>query len=233
MAHIFLVTSGIHGGYGVFEPSVRIEQTLQTAASIRQRVKDCRIMLLEGGAQPLSQSEYDCLRQQYDQILDYTSDPVIQFAHRAHRDEVISLKGPCEARMLAQACVVLQPPTEGRVFKISGRYCLSDQFDLDRHLAHAGKYVFLTVQPGERYDRPHAATPWQYKTRLYSWCRSLWPAATRIYKQQFENIVASYQQGVFIDIEHTTYRTISPQIIETIDPIGVQGPAASGTWIQE
>lgn len=233
MAHIFLVTSGIHGGYGVFDPSVRIEQTLQTAESIRQRMTDSRIILLEGGAQPLSSAEYDCLRQKYDQILDYTSDPVIQFAHRAHREEVISLKGPCEARMLAQACRVLPPTTEGRVFKISGRYCLSDEFDLARHEAHPGKYVFLTVQPGERYDRPQAATPWQYKTRLYSWCSSLWPVAARIYQQQLENIINSYQKGVFIDIEHTTYRTVSPHVIETIQPMGVQGPAASGTWIEE
>ena len=219
----FLVTSGIHGPYGVFTVQERIEQTIKTATSIRERIPDSTILLLEGGNSSLSSNDTDNLLKYYDRILDYTNDPVIQFAHNTHRDEVISLKGPCEAKLLSNATAELSVNPTDRIFKISGRYFLTDEFDLAKHTEQSGKYVFLSKFPGEKYGNLIPATPYQYKTRLYSFCGSILNQAAKYYNQVFDGIVYNYSKGTFIDIEHMMWRTINPNLVTHINPIGVSG----------
>ena len=67
----FLVTSGIHGPYGVFTVPERIEQTIKTATSIRERVPDSTILLLEGGNSSLSSTDTDNLLKYYDSYNTY------------------------------------------------------------------------------------------------------------------------------------------------------------------
>jgi hypothetical protein len=232
--NIFLVTSGIHGPYGVFSPKERIEQTIKSAQSIRTRISDSHILLLEGGTTSLSTEEYSELSKYFDEIQDYTSDPIIQFAHKMHREEVISLKGPCEAKLLWNACATLKATQSDRIFKLSGRYYLNDDFDLAKHTEQLGKYVFLEKHPGEKYNKLVPATPYQYKTRLYSFCGSILDKGTSYYKQIFDGIVHNYSNGTFIDIEHMMYKTINPNLIIGINPIGVSGlQAVDGRLVEE
>ena len=230
----FLVTSGIHGPYGVFKPLERIQQTLETAHSIRKHCQDAVIILAEGGNRALSDQELQQFNTVFDKTLDCTDDNIIQFAHRTHHSEVISLKGPCEARLLTLACDQIKPQSTDRVFKLSGRYCLSENFSTENHVQQVGKWCFLPKKPGAKYGRPYASTPWQYKTRLYSWCGSLHTTASQVFQQAFSHIVASYTQGTFIDIEHTMWRMVNPILVAELTPIGVQGLAAEdGVEISE
>jgi hypothetical protein len=222
----FVITSGIHGPYGVFTPETRLEQTLQTANSIREKITDAVIILAEGGAHKLSPSELNTLATVFDRVIDYTDDSIIQFAHNAHKTEVISLKGPCESRLLSLCSQQITPQSTDRIFKLSGRYCLSEDFSLDHHTVNTGKWCFLQKQSGERYNRTHASTPWQYKTRLYSWCGTLHPTAIQTFQKAFNHIVMSYTQGTFIDIEHTMWRMVNPSLVAELSPIGVTGLGA-------
>lgn len=233
--NLFLVTSGIHGPYGIYDVKTRIEQTLHTAKTVKEFCSNSELILMEGGAESLSDQELSLLETVYDRVIQYTSDHIVQFAHRVHKDEVISLKGPLESYMLAETCKQLcqSNASYDRIFKLSGRYYLTDEFDFSKHLSISGKYLFKQRDPGQSYGKLIPDTPFQYKTRLYSFCGSLLNQAAENYQKIFDSIVASYSRGTFIDIEHSTFKAINPNLIAQTNPIGVAGYMASGEFVKE
>lgn len=231
MSNIFLVTSGIHGPGGVngkVPILTRIIQTLETAQSIRHHVPDAKIYLLEGGSEPLNIN----LREQflnggYDDIFDFTQSAFIAFAHAqrdAAKQEITVIKGPCESYMLKEATKLLVLTNDDRVFKISGRYRLSDEFSLETHRAAVGKYLFKTkTECLQWYKEPPVHSPYQYSTRLYSWCGSLQQAAIYNYDKVQNWILELYSKNLYMDIEHSMYLHIDQSLIAETDPIGLIG----------
>ena len=51
---VFLVTSAINTSTGIIPVEVRLQQTLDTAKSIKVKIPNARIILLEGGYTPLN-----------------------------------------------------------------------------------------------------------------------------------------------------------------------------------
>lgn len=239
MLNIFLVTSGLNVQSGQVSQQTRFTQTIETAKSVKKHVSDAVIILLEGGKYSLTLNQRLELLQVYDDIFDYTYHPTIKFAHDQNVDAGY-IKGPCESFMLHEACKVM-PKDAKRFFKLSGRYQLSDEFNINNHDV-SGKYVFKTIDPGVRYyhdkkDEPGSQlqniekyyTPYQYKTRLYSFCGSLLEQATQNYQNIFQCMVNSYINHGFIDIEHSTYRVVDPKLIHTINPVGLTGVQAENS----
>lgn len=233
---IFFVTSGLNVESGMVSLPQRFEQTLASAESIRRRIPGSKIVLLEGGKYPLTLAQREKLQSVYDDVLDFTYHPTIQFAHNQNVN-VMYIKGPCEALMMYEACRLITQPVD-RVFKLSGRYYLTDQFDISQHQA-SGKYVFKTKDPGVHYyhDNKDDAdsqlsnieqyyTPFQYKTRLYSFCGTMLPLATHNYQQLFQTMINSYINHGYIDLEHSVYRVVGPELIKETPVIGVGGVQA-------
>lgn len=244
MNNIFLVTSGLNVESGVVSLDDRFHQTIETARSIRARVEDSVIILLDGGKFPLTIEQRKQLLAVYDDILSFTHHPTIQFAHNQNVN-VMYIKGPCESMMLHEACKLL-PPDVKRVFKISGRYKLSDNFNITQH-DHQGKYVFKTKEDGVKYyhdgkyedgsqlqNIDHYYTPYQYKTRLYSFCGSMIPQVIEDYHNVFQCMIQSYINHGYIDIEHSMYRVLDKNKIVEIDIIGLAGiQAENGIFLTE
>lgn len=244
MDNVFLVTSGLNVESGVVSSTDRFNQTIETARSIRSRVTDAVIILLDGGKYPLMIDQRKSLLAFYDDVLNFTHHPTIQFAH-SQNVNVMYIKGPCESMMLHEACKLL-PTNVKRVFKISGRYKLSDEFDISQH-DHRGKYVFKTKEDGIRYyhdgkdedgsqlqNIDHYYTPYQYKTRLYSFCGSMLSQVIGDYQNVFQCMVQSYLNHGYIDIEHSMYRTLDENKIVEIDTIGLEGvQAENGIFLKE
>lgn len=235
MSNIFLVTSGIHGPGGVngkVPIITRIIQTLETAQSIRHHVPDAKIYLLEGGSDPLNVN----LREQflnggYDDIFDFTQSAFVSYAHAqrdAAKQEITVIKGPCESYMLKETTKLLTLTKDDRVFKISGRYRLSDEFNLETHRAAAGKYLFKTKTECLKWykDPGPVYSPYQYSTRLYSWCGSLQNAAIYNYDVIQNWILQLYSKNLYMDIEHSTYLHVDQALISETNPIGLIGAFA-------
>lgn len=235
--NIFLVTSAINVTSGLIGVTGRLEQTVQTARSIKQFAKNPTIILLEGGKSPLTFDQKTTLKEVYDDILDFTWHPTIQFAHNQNV-HAMYIKGPCESIMLHEACKLLPRNNQYRIFKISGRYYLYDKFVEEEHNAY-GKYVFLKKQNGVEYyhdnkNDPSSQlqnidlyyTPYQYKTRLYSFCSSILDVAIENYLKIFNEITSSYVNHGYIDLEHATYKNINPNSVCELDLIGLGGTQA-------
>lgn len=245
MNNIFFVTSALNVNSGILPSEQRLIQTIDTAKSIKRYAKNPRIILLEGGRQALSLEQRDALKHYYDDILDFTWHPTIIFAHD-QKVNVMYIKGPCESLMLSEACKLLPKDQKYRIFKISGRYQLDNTFNEEHHDA-SGKYVFKSKDNGVKYyhaDKDSNTsqlqnidlyyTPYQYKTRLYSFCSTLLDIAIENYQQIFNTIIGSYINHGYIDLEHATYKNIKTDIIHELDVIGVKGiQAENGLELKE
>lgn len=237
MKHIFLVTSAIYGhnGFnGKLTAEQRIQQTLDTADSIRHHIPDAVLVLLEGGTQRLELSLRQSLLTKYNDIIDFTQDPFIAFAHRnldLSKQEITAIKGPCESYKLREACILLQGMVDpdDRIYKISGRYRLSEEFNVDQHIAAKGKYLMLEkTKCLEYYSYPKKITycEYQYSTRLYSFCGSLLETAANNYNTINGRILSLYEQSEYMDLEHMTYLVYDQNDIVEAKPIGLIGAFA-------
>lgn len=232
MKNIFLVTSGLHGANGIngkLTVDTRIEQTISTAQSIRQQVPDAEILLLEGGKFALDLNLRRKLKMHYCDILDYTSSSFIQFAHNnvdLSKQDITVIKGPCETWMLLETVKLLDAAQQSRIFKISGRYHLNDNFDIKVHQQAQGKYLFKEKLEGLSWYGPHTGrihSPWQYSTRLYSFCSTILPAAVNNYSTLLNKFMDIYSRQDYIDLEHLTYLTIDSTQIHTVPVMGLEG----------
>jgi hypothetical protein len=146
--------------------------------------------------------------------------------------------------MLWLAVNLLPADEDCRYFKISGRYMLSENFNLEHHLVNR-KYVFKQKNPGVKYyggpqdENGNDITNWhytdfQYKTRLYSFCGSILEQVKNDYLKIFDTIINAYMSEGFIDLEHATYKTLNPAMIHDILPIGLMGiQAENGEFLSE
>jgi len=124
----FIVTSVIDFGLrplsysdtrSAYSPDERAEQTKRTIVSIRERVPDARIILVEAGRSAVLPFGLDRLADQY---IFLGNNFLVRHACDSR------YKGLGEAVMLM--CAAGRLVESDRYFKISGRYCLNDSFDL-------------------------------------------------------------------------------------------------------
>ena len=76
--------------------------------------------------------------------MDFSGHEIIKFSHSIGGG---TMKSSCEAYMLMETVKLLSVPVESRIFKICGRYVLSDTFDLNKHHSAKGKYLFKNKIP--------------------------------------------------------------------------------------
>ena len=198
MRDIFLVTGAIYGKAGtngLLDPATRIQQTIDTAVSIKQHLPNAVIYLIEGGSQTLDLALRAKFLEYYTDILDFSYHPFIAFAHNqidTTKQEITVIKGPCETFLLRETCKLLSVTDDDRIYKISGRYRLTDAFNPKEHHAARGKYLMLAKTDClEYYSDPNSVTysPYQYSTRLYSFCGSIINRAIENYNTMNERLL--------------------------------------------
>jgi hypothetical protein len=226
MTNWFLITSGINVDYGFFNSDQRFEQTLETISSIRKRCNDSKIVLIEGASKPLNENQKKVFISLCDLVVDYFDNDFIKFAHSNH--EVNTLKHPCEVYLLY---LFLNQQNflnkNDRVYKISGRYYLNDNFNCNIHMSAKGKLIFgskLNASP--YYGESGLFEPvskFKYRTRLYSFDGSLVDYMKVKYKDMFDLIIDKYQSGEFTDLEHVMYAVLDQEKVLELSPIGLSG----------
>lgn len=236
MNDVFLITSALYTPYGCFSFEERLEQTINTALSIRQRVPNALIYLLEGGTTELKIKLREKLLEHYNDVIDFSNHDSIVKAHQFSTDSVgHTIKGPIESLMLAEACKMLlftgKPNIDvQRVFKVSGRYELTDDFNLLDHHNAKGKYLFLNkAKAGQlaTVGKPLMIfSEFCYETVMYSFCGSLLEKAYYNYSNIFNNILDVYSTQNYIDVETMTYITVSTHDVFEISTIGLTGKLA-------
>lgn len=227
MANWFIVTSACNVDYGVFSLEEKFHQTCLTIDSIRKHCPDSKIVILEASPNSLPNHRRSFLHWASDLYIDFAGEPKIMTMHQSLN--TFAIKSPSEAYITG---LFLENQNflkeDDRIFKISGRYFLTEEFDIKQH-QEKGKFVFKTKEEktlyyDERTQKNYeSVSDYQYKTRLYSFCGSLIPYFSNKCFDML-NFFHEYYNGKFTDLEHVMYKFIDNDLVKEIEKVGVGGP---------
>lgn len=183
----------------VFSPEERSRQTMETIRSIRARLPGARIVLVEGG---LHSDASMPLAEAVDEYLYVGDRSIVRWACDS------SNKSMGEAVMLITALARMVTRAQ-YYFKISGRYILSDRFNISAWKGTG--FSFLQIK--HHY----------ISTRLYGFSAGMLPLWRRALWQGIALHIIDYP------IEYTLTQYIPKRYITLLSVIGVSGIGGSST----
>ena len=139
-ANVFIITSTVNTALGLISVQDRFIQTLETIKSIRSRVPNSVIVMVDNSSQSLDHQAMDYLASQVDHFLYIGWRRVCQTFNR------FGIKGAGESYMLLVGLDFVQSRqlSAERIFKISGRYRLTERFNIEDYKQCHEKFCFKT-----------------------------------------------------------------------------------------
>jgi len=216
--NIFVITSSVGTKFGKVSIEDRYKQTLKTIDSIREKVKNSIILFID-----VSLEESDVYLQSIKSKVDVfvecserTDDidkHVCDFSTPEAIQQRNSDRSIPELLMLYKAFSIILNKISliniDRIFKISGRYYLTDDFDITDYDNTFGKYVFLK-SPIQSYP--------VFECRFWSMSK------TNIHNfLHLTNNMLHHLQNQGNNMEHVFKRYINPEDIIEFDKINVEG----------
>lgn len=235
--HTVLVTSAVYTNYGIYDAKQRIQQTLDTVKSAQKYIPGCTIILIDNSTVAVQQddsAELNELIELVDYYIDNSDDKDIQHFHNNVTNYDIG-KNSMECIGMFKALSYISTDTEmmnaivdsSRIFKLSGRYQLTDKFDITKfdNEATANKYVFRKAQPSWINPADTGVTT-MLQTRLWSFTPSLFVDTIHLFHAIVQNMFATFNAGKYIDVEHSMAKFIPVDKLVEIDSVGLMGNIA-------
>jgi len=219
-----MITSAVNTKFGVYTSEQRLQQTIETIASVKQHVPDASIFLIEMAAIPLTAAQRNTLEPLVSQIVDFDDNEDVKAIFLSENWDLV--KNTTEVMCFRMTLEQLQGAGafEGidRIHKLSGRYQLSKNFDVKRYEQYPDKIV--TTHPyASQFPLQLTQVTNQYMSRLWSWPTALMPAVLDVYEQGLDYIAGRIAAGGYCDIEHMLFKFLPPQHIQEFDKVGVKG----------
>lgn len=203
---LFIVTSAINND------NLRLQETYETLESIHRRVPIASIWLLE------SSLEAQLIEYPRVNVIPFWGEDWIKEIHDKNRD-IGFVKSAIEIRTTIEALKKV-PTLYSHIFKISGRYVLTDNFDLSDH--PAGKVTFARrLETGYAMDQ--VGTDGMLMTRLYSMCVTVVPKVIECLEKVERFHHKQWDDGRVFDIEHGFHKFLPRDILNETGKIGVRG----------
>lgn len=235
--HIVLVTSAVHTNYGIYNATQRIQQTLDTVKSAKQYIPDCIVVLIDNSTVAIAQdtsAELTELIDLVDYYIDNSDDKDIQHFHNTVTNYDIG-KNAMECIGMYKALSYMASNPElmniitdaSRIFKLSGRYQLTDKFDITKfdNAETTNKYVFKKAQASWINSADTGVTT-MLQTRLYSFTPSIFVDTIKLFQLIIQNMFTTFNAGKYIDIEHSMAKFIPNESLVELDTVGLQGNIA-------
>jgi len=221
--YIFIVTSTLNAKIGILSPEVRYQQTLNTIKSIKDKVKDSMILLLDSSPMPLEQEKIDDLKTKVDYF--------ISLFNHTHAQELgnAGLKSPAECYIMIVAIDIIRNlalDKVKRVFKITGRGELTDRFNIEDYddPDMKGKYVFKKRVVSWMSPQLNLVD-----TRLWSFDYSMLEEVNHMVRQAYDDCMNTRW-----DLEHIYFKVMDKEKLFEKDVIGLKCQLASdGVIIDE
>jgi hypothetical protein len=222
--NLFIVTSALRPTIGIFDTQTRLNQTIETLQSIRQKIPESIIIITDASVEEVPQSDIDQLSPWMNGFVSWTQDDQIKhFSQQGHKSIAESLlmmktlvmlkRNPGVSKMLNSV---------RRIFKISGRYRLNERFDISDYVDDNlyGKYIFKKRMPS------WCGRDSLLVTRLWSMC----PSLLEEYISTLPNIINRIaSEG--IDTEHAHFDCLNKEHLIEFDYVYVEGQVAqTGEW---
>jgi hypothetical protein len=232
-----LITSAVYSNYGIYTPQQRIGQTLDTVKSARKYIPDATIILIDNSkvdVQNDTSVEFEELIDQVDYYIDNSDDTDIQHFHNNVSNYDIG-KNSMEVLGMLKALTYIATNEDimkdinasNRIFKLSGRYQVTDKFDITKfdNANTKDKYVFKKAQPA--WCNP-AVTGVNslLQTRLYSFTPSQFTDTIKLFQTIITNMVETYNNRNYIDVEHSMSKFVPKDRLVELETVGLQGNIA-------
>jgi hypothetical protein len=237
MKNIVLLTSAVYTNYGIYNPQDRIKQTLDTAKSAKKYIPGAVIILVDNSktdVQNDTSAEFEELIDTVDYYIDNSDDADIKYFHANVTNYDIG-KNAMEALGLMKALTYIHGDGDmkkeiadaDRVFKLSGRYQVTDKFDIAKFSNDdtKDKFVFKRAQPSWINPQDTGVNT-LLQTRLWSFTPGLLEEIMDIYKKIIENMIRMFNEGKYIDNEHSMSKYIPKDRLIELDTVGLVGNIA-------
>jgi hypothetical protein len=237
MKNIVLLTSAVYTNYGIYDPKQRIQQTLDTAKSAKQYIPGAVIVLIDNSkidVQNDTSAEFEELIDLVDYYIDNSDDADIRYFHTNVANYDIG-KNAMEAMGLLKALSYINGDADmlkelneaTRIFKLSGRYQVTDKFDITAfdNANTKGKYVFKKAQPSW-IDPADTGVTTLLQTRLWSFTPDLLADTIQMYQEIIKTMLGLFNQQKYIDNEHAMSKFIPKEKLVELDTVGLQGNIA-------
>jgi hypothetical protein len=237
MKNIVLLTSAVYTNYGIYDPKQRIQQTLDTAKSAKKYIPGAIIVLVDNSkvdVQNDTSAEFEELIDLVDYYIDNSDDADIKYFHENVQNYDIG-KNAMEALGIMKdltyisndKAMMKEVNKAGRIFKLSGRYQVTDKFDIAKfdNANTKDKYVFKKAQPSWINPQDTGVTT-LLQTRLWSFTPGLFTATIELYKNIIETMVQLVNENKYIDNEHAMSKFIPKDRLVELDIVGLQGNIA-------
>jgi hypothetical protein len=235
--NVVLLTSALYTNYGIYDPKTRIQQTLETAKSAKKYIPGAVVILVDNSkinVQNEDSAEFNELLDTVDWYIDNSEDSDIQFFHNNVQNYDIG-KNAMEAMGLFKALAYIngtpklkaEIESADRVFKLSGRYQVTDKFNIENfhNDTTKGKYVFKKAQPAWISPEDTGVTT-LLQTRLWSFSPDLLDATIEMYQQIIGNMMETFNKQKYIDNEHSMSKFIPKDRLVELDVVGLMGNIA-------
>lgn len=237
MSNLVLITSAVYSNYGIYTPEQRIKQTLETAESAKKYIPDSVIVLVDNSKVDVQNDdsvEFNQLLDICDYYIDNSDDNDIQHFHNNVTNYDIGKNSmECLGMFKALQHIIqdeemMNAVTEcDRIFKLSGRYVVTDKFDYSQFYNDStnGKYVFKQRQ---KAWIPEVDTGVEHllQTRLYSFTPDLLLDTLDLFKQILNNMFDMINKQKYIDVEHSMAKFLPMDKLVEIETVGLQGNIA-------
>lgn len=232
-----LVTSAVYTKYGIYNPQQRIEQTLATVQSARKYIPDAKIILIDNSTvdvQADNSDAFNALVDAVDYYIDNSDDKDIQHFHNNVTNYDIGKNSmECLGMYKALSYFTTNPEimdvitSSERIFKLSGRYEVTDKFDIAQfdNEQTKSKYVFKKRQPSW-ISKEDTGVDYLLQTRLWSFTPDLLLPTIKLFETTINNMFATFNQGKYIDVEHSMAKFIPANKLAEIETVGLQGNIA-------
>lgn len=221
----FLITSAIMSKHGTFSVEERFNQTIDTIDSIKKYAPGSSISLIESSVVPLNVEKYQShLNLLVDEYIDFTRDETVISITKQWSNQHI-VKNVTESHVLSQ--VLNNFKTEhNRIFKISGRYVLTDQFKLIEQDVLDPVVVFRDKWPNN-WPEGMCDIPFQYPITGLSFSSKLIEFMQDVYTKSYFEILKHVNKQQYCDLEHALYKFIPEEKIKLIKVTTVRGLRAT------
>lgn len=247
MKFLFLVGSAIkhfqEEHFSAYTEEQRFEQTLETIKSVREKAPNSYIILFECSCKSIEERHKEILREKCDLFLEFYDEPVIKLLYENIQREPKNItygKSLLETRGILNALYTIRQHNlfgdSQRVFKLTGRYLLNDDFNikdyeskfLENHYV-IKKYDYLSEEQENFNEEEKLENVYAYLygakgmmvTGLWSFDRTLFNEIVDSLEKAFRYMERMIQYTAGTDIEHSLYRFMNKKNIITIPNLGL------------
>ena len=226
MRPLFILTSALNTKFGVHSNEQRLQQTLDSIASIRKYCPEASIAIVEMGGIPSTPEQIDALESPVEYYYNFSDNEAVQgIFHSTDNWDIV--KNTTEVmifgELLSQMIAAKIPEQFDRIFKMSGRYQLTERFDPGYYETVQDRIVVLQRKHSQFPVHITNGMEYQFMSRLWSWPADVTEQIIDSYLRGFTDMAQRLDAGGYFDIEHMLFYYLPNELVTEVTTVGLRG----------